>query len=95
MSTAYPSGAPEFTPGFLVGFVLLDRMYQRTDNNQKIEYKMTNNDLQNIRSSKTNPTKNPGVNSGAPEGWAVDMCCKSFFKLLKGRNWQMNDKIKK
>jgi len=22
--TAYPSGAPEFTPGFLVGFVLLD-----------------------------------------------------------------------
>jgi hypothetical protein len=22
--TAYPSGAPEFTPGFIVGFALLD-----------------------------------------------------------------------
>jgi hypothetical protein len=25
--TTYPSGAPEFTPGFLIGFVLLDLMF--------------------------------------------------------------------
>jgi len=44
----------------------------RQHNGQKKKYKRTNNDLQNIyiklRSSNRNPTKNRGVNSGAPEG---------------------------
>jgi lipopolysaccharide export LptBFGC system permease protein LptF len=52
------------------------KKYKRTNNDlQNIyikQYKRTNNDLQNIyiklRSSNRNPTKNRGVNSGAPEG---------------------------
>jgi hypothetical protein len=39
---------------------------------QKKKYKRTNNDLQNahikLKIEKHEPHKNPGVNSGAPEG---------------------------
>jgi hypothetical protein len=47
----------------------------RQHNGQKKKYKRTNNDLQNIhiklKIEKHEPTKNPGMNAGAPEGYAV------------------------
>ena len=51
-------------------FLTWDQNWRRTNNTMN---KSTNNDLQNIhmKSSNTNPTKNWGVNSGAPEGLTV------------------------